>query len=387
MTRVSSREQDSKEGVIQQTFGFLDPPQLTAKPPIASRLSQRAAPLSGTATLPPSVPDVPVSNSRTEKTRAKKTRTDKTRIGKQSVMSRRVALPPASSEQVALKTDSKVETLKRLRAQLESAGSHRNDSSDTLSTGCQSIDQWLPRGGLRTDAITEWVASGDSCGAASLALITAKIRLLQNESGPLVVVSNTVNGNRANFYPPAAKALGISMRRLIWVRPKGQADLVWAVDQALRCPAVAAVWAEVGSGLDDRDARRFQLAAEMGQTPGLFVRPAAVRGRPSFAEVRFHVASGSREQMSAVSETFPAQSDRLMQVTLDRCRGGRLGQQTLVSMDDQARLRSIPMPALPTPDLTVTPDAPATPDETPVLPLAAELAHPKSSRRTTRRRA
>lgn len=273
--------------------------------------------------------------------------------------------------------DSRNETLRRLRTQLETAGTHQNPSSGILSTGCLEIDQWLPRGGLRGDAITEWLAEEDGGGASCLSLIAAANRLSKtDEKGPLVVVSGLASGRRAEFYPPAAKALGIEMSRLIWVRPKRHADLVWAIDQALRCPAVAVVWAEIGASLDDRDARRFQLAAETGTTPGLFVRPATVRGRPSFSDVRFHVVNEtpSHDLVTAAMRSPTHHGDRFLQVTLDRCRGAQAGQQTLVQVGEQARLRSIQPPAFPTAS-----------DETTVLPLAAELAHPKSSRRTTRR--
>lgn len=269
---------------------------------------------------------------------------------------------------------SRAETLQQLRAQLEQKNGSVSVSNETLSTGCQQIDDWLPRGGLRCDAITEWVAEGEGCGASTLSLLTAAMRLSQAESsgGPLVVVSGPASGRRAGFYPPAGKALGVPMERLIWVRPKQHADLVWAVDQALRCRSVAAVWAEIGAGLDDRDARRFQLAAEKGGTPGLFVRPAAVRGRPSFAEVRFQVAP-------LVSDTdhcdLPGGGDRVMQITLDRCRGGKVGQQAWVRLDDRARLQSITLPSSGTAS-----------DDTTILPLAAELAHPKSSSRAIHRR-
>ena len=130
------------------------------------------------------------------------------------------------------------------------------------------------------------------------------------------------------------------------------ADLVWAIDQALRCEAVAAVWAYAGVHLDDRDARRFQLASEAGKTAGLLVRPAASRGRPSFAEVRFHVkhlATGSHHDpfdsvvssRGSIREETAVQSHRALQVTVDRCRGGTSGQQTAVQIDDHGSLHTM----------------------------------------------
>ncbi len=245
------------------------------------------------------------------------------------------------------------ETLRRLRTQVGCITTAPTETTkkELFSTGSTTIDRLLPRGGLQADAITEWIADGD--GAASLAMIAARSRL-QQSAGPLVVV-----GGPGTFYPPAAAALKIPTDRILWVRPIRHADVVWAIDQSLRCEMTAAVWAYVGPNLDDRDARRFQLAAETGNTPGLFIRPPAVRGRPSFTDVRFHVAwSPANKNQSAI-------------VTLDRCRGGPIGKSVLVSIDHQARIQ--------TPSRTH--------HETADVRLASELAHPTLAKKLVRRRA
>jgi protein ImuA len=231
---------------------------------------------------------------------------------------------------------------------------------EMLSTGSEAINRLLPRGGLRPNAITEWVAEADGCGAAALAMITAATHLNSSRGrGPLVVVSG-----QDNFYPPAAVSLGISANRIIWVQPTRHADLVWAIDQALRCEAVAAVWAHVGANLDDRDARRFQLAAETGHTPGLFIRVATTRGRPSFADVRFHV--GNLEKIPRFADSHSL--GRVMNVTLDRCRGAHGGSNAWVQIDDQARIHQVTSQQLG-----------IFKDETAAVRLASELAHPKTS--------
>ena len=281
--------------------------------------------------------------------------------------------------------------MRELRAELGCVNAAPDgDAGETLSTGSDAINRLLPRGGLRPDAITEWVSEADGCGAAPLSMITAATRLKSPRGrGPLVVVSG-----QDNFYPPATVALGISANRIIWVRPTRHADLVWAIDQALRCESIAAVWAHVGANLDDRDARRFQLASEAGHTPGLFIRPAATRGRPSFADVRLHV--GNQEKipgfldsrsgfLNSRSGFLNSRSGflnshslgRVMNITLDRCRGARGGHSVWVQIDDQARIHQ------------VTPQQLGiSKDETAAVHLASELAHPKTSnRKASRRRA
>ncbi len=252
----------------------------------------------------------------------------------------------------------------------------------TFSTGSEAIDRWLPGRGLRVDAITEWVAEAEGSGAAALALVAAANHLRGHGRGPLVVVSD-----RPSFYPPAAVALGIPAERIVWICPSHHADRVWSIDQALRCESVAAVWAMLGAGLDDRDARRFQLAAEAGRTPGLFLRPAATRHQPSFAEIRLHVANRNHSRPSEL-DGLPDSDDggRLLQVTLDRCRGGRLGEKVWIQIDDQGRIATVHFQRQDLEHPMLQPQA-AAKDEKIALHLASELAHPKTSTHRTAKRA
>ena len=219
------------------------------------------------------------------------------------------------------------------------------DPTPVFSTGARAVDALLPSHGLKLDTLVEWVAETPVCGAATLAMVAAATLLSPSSSthsatcsaptGPMFVIDPD-----GTFYPPAAIALGIPAERIVWVRPRRHADLVWAIDQALRCDAVAAVWASVGERLDDSDARRLQLAAEIGHTPGLLVRPANVRGKPSFADVRFHVAQKHVPQKHT-AQNGPAALSRAWHVTLDRCRGASVGAGAWITMDECAEIRAL----------------------------------------------
>ncbi|NEY89472.1 ImuA family protein [Tabrizicola oligotrophica] len=59
--------------------------------------------------------------------------------------------------------------------------------------------------------------------------------------------------------------------RLILLTPKGQTDLLWSVEEALRTMPVGLVIAEPREALSLTEGRRLQLAAEAGQTVGLML--------------------------------------------------------------------------------------------------------------------
>jgi hypothetical protein len=111
----------------------------------------------------------------------------------------------------------------------------------------------------------------------------AAARQACGENGTLVVVDR-----RRTFYPLAAAACGLDLSRLLLVRPQNDRDETWAIDQTLRSGGARAVLAWPDK-LDDHLFRRLQLAAEAGDSLGLFVRPARAIAEPSWAEVRWLV--------------------------------------------------------------------------------------------------
>ncbi|MCC6509393.1 MAG: hypothetical protein IT423_09815 [Pirellulaceae bacterium] len=151
-----------------------------------------------------------------------------------------------------------------------------------FSTGCSTLDKCLPGGGYESGTVVEYLQTCAGSGATTLALAAAREALNATERFCLIV------DWRQQFYPPAAAALGIDLKRVVIVRPHSLADRLWAIDQALRSPAIVAVIAEV-EHLDDRAARRLQLAAQRGGGLGLLVRGAGRSLQPSWAEVQWLV--------------------------------------------------------------------------------------------------
>lgn len=74
----------------------------------------------------------------------------------------------------------------------------------------------------------------------------------------------------------------------LWVDPASDAQHLWAIDLALRCPAVAAVIAD-GSRFDIAATRRLQLAARAGETLLVLARPLSDLTRTSVATTRWLV--------------------------------------------------------------------------------------------------
>jgi protein ImuA len=138
-----------------------------------------------------------------------------------------------------------------------------------FTTGLAAVDALLPASGFRCGAIHELLPEPAGRSPDTFAALVARAA-----PGDGLVVWNDP---AREVYPPALAALGLDMGRLVLLRPRREADGMWAVAECLRCPAVSAVVTAVGR-LSAVDARRLQLAAEGGGGVGVFVRP---RHRPS----------------------------------------------------------------------------------------------------------
>ena len=223
--------------------------------------------------------------------------------------------------------------------------------SDVLSSGCKVLDQFLPQGGFQRGQLIEWLSAYQGSGATCWALQSCRIQTTgalaaNNQSIVIIDTEHT-------FYPPAAFGMGIDLERLVIIRPKNAADAMWALDQSLRCPAVAAACA-VLPRLDPRDFRRLQLAAEQGNTIGHLLRPLSVHGQPSWSDFQLLVRPKSGNALPTKSSRTttpnrpanapsrgstrnkinkgtqrstgpPMANVRTWQIELLRCRGGRSG--------------------------------------------------------------
>jgi len=170
----------------------------------------------------------------------------------------------------------------------------------TIPLGAGGLGELFPDG-LTAGSLVELLPQAPGAGAWTLALVLAKYACGERKTLFLTDYDRS-------FYPPAAHKFGLDPQRTIIVRPRKPGDALLALGQALRCSAIGAA---IGAfeRLHDRDARRFQLAAEAGGGIGILVRPASSLGLPSFATVRL------------LLEPLPSsRGKRRMRLEVTRCR-------------------------------------------------------------------
>lgn len=177
--------------------------------------------------------------------------------------------------------------LEGLRARIQELEARPARRAGAVATGRAAVDALLG-GGFPCGALSE-IAGGPASGKTALALSA-----VAGAEG----TSAWVDG-RGELFPPAARALGVDLARLLIVRPGtgDRRDALWASEALLACGAFAVVVMDLAPGATRRGAseegmlRRLRGAAEQGGSVGLWL--AAEPGAAKVpAAVRIEVAEG-----------------------------------------------------------------------------------------------
>jgi protein ImuA len=169
-----------------------------------------------------------------------------------------------------------------------------------------------------------WRAGGTAelCGPEPASLSLAAWLATRRE-GPVVLVDAT-----GDVYSRGIKEMGLDPRQFITVRPANERLTLWALEQSLRCPAVATTLCRLGPRLATTVARRIKLAAEAGGGVGLLIRPIA--REPPFTDARVKVRPVRSQSRETLCPRWEVESLYI--------RNGREGERCVVEVTADARL-------------------------------------------------
>lgn len=181
-----------------------------------------------------------------------------------------------------------------------------------LPFGRPGIDSALPWGGLPLAALHEienaGIAGQDGAATAFLAAILARLA----PARPVLWCLR-----QPDLHAPGLALAGLAAKRLLFVRPPSERDILWAMEEGLRSRALAAVVGEV-DGLSTAASRRLQLAAETSGVTGFVLHRSAGTAVASAAVTRWRVAA----LPSLPIPGEPGIGTPRWRVELRRCRGG-----------------------------------------------------------------
>ncbi|HXQ51745.1 MAG TPA: damage-inducible protein [Stellaceae bacterium] len=215
-------------------------------------------------------------------------------------------------------SEGKKADLGALRQRLALVARGGRGSPPALPFGVPAIDSALPGGGLARGALHEVFGLGAAEeeaaeGAGFLAGILARLE----PKRPVLWCLR-----QADLHAPGLALCGLAPERLILARARNEVELLWAMEEGLKCRALAAVVGELET-LPLTASRRLQLAAESAGITAFALRRRhrgalfGAEAQPSAAVTRWRIAACP----SRLGDE-PGLGRSLWLMELLRCRGG-----------------------------------------------------------------
>ena len=215
----------------------------------------------------------------------------------------------------------RIAALERRPAALDAAATAGSRAAQPWLPGVGVLDDALPEAGLAPDGLHEAAGASAADGpvaGAFLAALLLRLARAGRRGAVLVCQSRGAAARFGRLHGPGWRDLGLAPADLLLLRARREGDVSWAMEEGLRCGALAAVLAEV-EGLAFSASRRLALAAAEGGTPGLLLRHDGL-GPASAALTRWRVTAlpGGADPFDEGAPGLPR-----WRLALARCRSGR----------------------------------------------------------------
>jgi len=128
------------------------------------------------------------------------------------------------------------------------------------------IESAFPNQTFPTGAVHEFISRTPQQSAAANGFLGGLLAPLMKNGGACIWIT----GKRTSF-PPGFSIFGVPPDRLLFLYLPKEKDRCWAMEEALKCEALAAVVGEI-SEIDFTGSRRLQLAVEQSRVTGFLLR-------------------------------------------------------------------------------------------------------------------
>jgi protein ImuA len=145
-------------------------------------------------------------------------------------------------------------------------GFKQSSNEAVLDIGFGPLKHAFPNNSFPLGAIHEFVSIGAEDASASTGFIAGVLSKLMKSGGAVLWI-----GSSRTLFPPALASFGIDPDKIIFIDLQNQRDVLWAMEEALKCDALAAVVGEMQE-LSFTVSRRFQLAVEQSRVTGFILR-------------------------------------------------------------------------------------------------------------------
>ena len=139
-------------------------------------------------------------------------------------------------------------------------------NNTAVDIGLGPLKNAFPGNTFPLGAIHEFIYSVAEEAAATNGFIAGILGSLMRSGGVSIWI-----GASQSIFPPALKLFGINPDKIIFIHLEKEKEILWAMEEALKCDGLSAVIGELRQ-LSFVDSRRLQLAVEQSRVTGFILR-------------------------------------------------------------------------------------------------------------------
>jgi protein ImuA len=187
-----------------------------------------------------------------------------------------------------------------------------------ITIGSESIEACFPNAIFPIGSVHEFLTvAGDI--APTNGFVAALLTKLMQFRGVCIWISAS-----RTLFPPALKTFGVEPDQIIFIDLKKEKDVLWTMEEALKCDRLTAVLGELRE-ISFKESRRLQLAVEQSRVTGFLLRHQPCRLNTIACVARWRITSFPSE----LEDGMPGVGFPRWHVELLKVRNGRLGNWTV----------------------------------------------------------
>ena len=170
------------------------------------------------------------------------------------------------------------------------------------------INTSFPNGRFPLGAVHEFICNGAEDSAATSGFVSGILAAIMQNSGASIWISAS-----KTIFPPALTSFGIDPGKIIFIELKKEKEILWAMEEALKCESLSAVIGELKE-LSFTNSRRLQLAVEQSRVTGFILRNYPRSLNTTACVTRWKITSLPCEQNDIPGVGFPKWNVELLKV-------------------------------------------------------------------------
>lgn len=189
------------------------------------------------------------------------------------------------------------------------------DSTAANDLGLSFMCSSFPNGSFPLGCIHEFLAERVEDAAATIGFAGGLLGALMKNTGVMVWI-----GMSRKLFPPSLKNFGVNPDHIIFIDLKKEKEMLWVMEEALKCGKLSAVVGEIRE-IDFTTSRRLQLAVESSRVTGFILRTNYQKLSPTACVSRWKISSIPSEPI----DDLPGIGFPTWKVELLRMRNGKTG--------------------------------------------------------------